>query len=309
MASSTFSFEQQTASRSYYRPIVITAVMLSILLVSLEAVTRLAFARLSHIEARIATDYRAALTTRPGGQARPTILLLGNSLLLEGLDYPGIRRAMAPANPVRFVVESTSYLDWYYGIRRLLSSGARPDRIVLCLNLSQLFMSRLRGDYSAYYLIRTPDLARAGREAGIDLTGISSLFFARYSLFYAGRNNLRSFVLHTVDAPYADAIHALTVVSGGDFTDHDALGAATRLDQLRALCAQYKVEFSFLLPPGFGHGSQGLMEAGRKANTPVLIPVAQNSWDSSRYTDNLHLNPAGAVEFTKLLAVELAKPR
>ena len=310
MLSSTFSSEEETLKRSYFRPIVGTVALLLLLLAGLEFGTRLVFRRLSRIEARTNADYRAALATRPGGGSHRSILLLGNSLLLEGLDYDTLRRVMEPrTTPVRFVVESTAYLDWYYGIRRLLSDGARPDRIVLCLNLSQLLSNKIRGEYSAFYLIRTPDLVSAGREAGLDLTGTSGLFFGRYSMFYAARNNFRNFALSTVDAPYEETLHKFTVAPGAQWSDAEVLAGATpRLNSLRTICTQYGVGFTFLLPPGFEKGAEGLIEAGRKSGTMVLVPVPQNSWQQDLYADGFHLNHKGAEKFTRLLAATLQQP-
>ena len=281
--------------------------MLLLLLAGLEAATRFGFQQISRVESRVHTDHLAALAIRQGGPSKPTILLLGNSLLLEGIDYDGLRRVMEPrATPVRFVVEQTMYLDWYYGIRRLFSDGARPDRVVLCLNLSQLLANSFLGDYSAFYLIRTQDLASAGREAGFDLTGISDLFFARYSLFYAGRSSLRNFALNSVIPAYGKVLHEFAIKPGRDFSDAEVLArAGPRLNSLRMLCSQYNVHFDFLLPPGFGNGGQGLIEAGRRTGASVLVPVPQNIWKPGLYQDSFHLNREGAVQFTRLLASTL----
>lgn len=307
MLLSTFSSEKAALKRSYFRPIAGTLALLVFLLAGLEFGMREVYSRVSRIEARTHADYQAALAIRPGGASHPNILLLGNSLLLEGIDYDGLRRAMEPrATPVRFVVESTTYLDWYYGIRRLLASGARPDRVVLCLSLSQLLTSRLRGEYSAFYLIQTPDLVRAGREAGLDLTGTSGLFFGRYSMFYAARNNFRNFALSRVDAPYEKTLHGFTAAPGAQFSDAEILAkAASRLGELRSICSQYGVEFTFLLPPGFGGGAEALAEAGRRTGTMVLVPVPLNSWKEDLYADGFHLNQKGATEFTRILASAL----
>jgi hypothetical protein len=307
MRLSTSSFESRAVRRSYVRPIVGTLAMLVVLLGVLEAATRVGFKRISHIESRTYSDYQAALAIRPGGPSHPSILLLGNSLLLEGLDYDGIRKAMeSRAQPVRFVVEQTMYLDWYYGIRRLFSEGARPDRVVLCLDLHQLLSNSILGEYSAFYLMRTQDLARAGKEAGLDLTGISGLLFARYSMFYAGRNNFRNFALNRADPAYLNILHGLANTPGQPLSDAQVLAAAApRLSKLRALCIQHNVEFDFLLPPGFEDGSEGLVEAGRSTGTSVLVPVAQRSWKPDMFRDDFHLNHEGAILFSKLLTSEL----
>jgi len=278
--------------------------MLVLILASLETITRFGFRRLSGMESRIATDHSNALTIRRGLPPSSTMLLVGNSLLLNGLDPDRFRAAMEPkVKPVRFVIEGTAYLEWYYGLRRLFDEGSRPDRVVLCMSMHQLLGNSTRGDYSAFYLFQTRDLLSVGRDTGLDLTGISSLFFSRYSLFYAGRTGLRNYILNTIDPAYAKVLKDIASGQADSLSDAQVLaGAPQRLIRLRMLCAQYNASFDFLLPPGFGTGSGGLVEAGRRTGTSVLIPVPQNSWKSDMFLpDNYHLNQKGAVRFTESL--------
>ena len=302
---------EQTRRRSYVLPITGTLTLFAVLLACLEGATRFGFTRISRIESRIHGEYVHAIAVGPGTPARPTILLLGNSLLLEDVDYESLQRTLASrVNTTRFVIEQTTYLDWYYGIRRLLAGGSRPDRIVLCLNVNQLLSSSIRGEYSAFYLFRTQDIAEAGRAAGFDLTKLSGLFLARYSLFYAGRSNFRNFALNAVDRSYAEVLHDFTTKPGPDFSNAEVLiQAAPRLNTVRELCARYNIRFDFLLPPGFGHGEAGLVEAGKRVGASVLVPVPENSWKPNKYRDGFHLNHEGAAEFTKLLAAALAPPK
>src|SRR5579863_7251708 len=67
-----------------------------LVLLSAEALSRFAFPRISQIEARITSDEREAKSIgAPVPGAPPTIFMVGNSLLLEGLDYPKIRTEMS----------------------------------------------------------------------------------------------------------------------------------------------------------------------------------------------------------------------
>jgi hypothetical protein len=60
-------------------------------------VATLAFAHVSRIQNRIITEYHAAQRVRSvGADGKPTMLLVGNSLLLEGLDLPKTQAALAP---------------------------------------------------------------------------------------------------------------------------------------------------------------------------------------------------------------------
>ncbi len=276
----------------------------------LELITRFGFSRISRIESRTLADYRAALATRQGGPAHPTTLLLGNSLLLEAVDTEELNRLIAPrASAARFVIEQTTYLDWRYGIERLLSEGSRPDRIVLATNLPQLMVSRIRGESSAYYLFRTRDIPEVGQELGYDLTSISGLYFARYSMFYAGRNNIRNFILFKLHPGYGNAIQGLVQPVPEAAAGVVLEVASKRLRKLREICAAYNVDFQFLLPPAFGRGGDALREAGGKAGVRVLMPVPMNSWDKTMFRDGFHATPEAATRFTKELAPLLLNPQ
>ncbi len=309
MSLSTSSSETQSLSRDYTRPIVITVVILLLFLIALEIGTRVGFSRISHIESRVNIGHAAALAARKGGPSHPTILLLGNSLLLEGVEYTALQQQLGSrADPILFAIEQTQYLDWYYGIRRLLDDGSRPDRIVLSMNLRHLTSDAIRGEYSAAYLFRTRDLKDVGSDINLNLTGISDLLFARYSMFYAGRLNVRNFSLGRIAPAYSTVLHNLNNTPKRAFSNAETLAiAAPRLAKLREACAEYQVDFDFLLPPGFEESSEGLLEAARQSGTSVLMPVPQNSWPADLYRDAFHLNHEGSVRFTKILSSTLLK--
>jgi hypothetical protein len=311
MPLSISSFEERTTTRNYSKPIVLAFTAIVCLLCGFEAWARFSFFRISRIESRTFRDHAAALAVRPGTDAKPSILLLGNSLLLEALDYDRIRADLqSKAVPTRFVIEQTAWLDWFYGIRRLLAEGSRPDRIVLCLAIPQLLSNNLRGEYSAFYLIQTSDLVEAGRSSGYNASRISNLFFARYSLFYAGLTPFRNFVLNRVALNYADALRGFIDSRLPPYTDQQVQAEATRrLGQLQGVCSQYHVRCDLLLPPGFRPpGDRGLLAAGKNTGTTILIPVPLDAWGKEMYRDGFHVNAAGMERFTDLLAAALQQP-
>jgi len=312
MPLSTSSFEERATVRSYTRPIGWALAAIILLLCGSEAWARFGFFRISRIESRIYRDHAAALAVRHQSDSRPSILLLGGSLLLEALDYDRIRAALQQdAVPTRFVVEQTAWPDWYYGIRRLFAEGSRPDRIVLCLDIPQLLGNSIRGESSAFYLIQTSDLIEAGRNSGYDLSRISNLFFARYSISYAGLNSFRNFVLNRVARSYADALRSFIDIHIPPYTDADVLAEATRrLGLLQSMCSKYQARCDILLPPGFGPpGESGLIEAGKRTGTAILIPVPLDTWGNEMYRgDRFHVTPAGAKRFTDLLVTALRQP-
>ena len=71
-------------------------------------------------QSRIASSYRAAAGAGEH-RAKRRSFCLGNSLPLEGINIPQLDSALGDNTIcVPFFVEQTEYLDWYYGMRRLL---------------------------------------------------------------------------------------------------------------------------------------------------------------------------------------------
>jgi hypothetical protein len=267
MPLSTFSSE--TAGR------IALATAAAFLLIG-EIGVRVAFTRISAIESRTAADYAAAnaIGSRPGD--KPSILLTGNSLLLEALDYPRVRADLADrARVVRFVIEQTLFWDWYYGIRRLLAAGARPGVIVLCMNPTHLISPAIRGEYSSYYLFQLTDIPGVAKAAHYDLTQASGLVFGRFSLLYAGRNNLRNFVLNRTDPSYGAWLHA---IKGGPpaQVSPEALerAAESRLRLFQEEVSRYGVRGVFMLPPEGVSGEREIITAAHNNGLELMAPIA-----------------------------------
>lgn len=289
-----------------------------LVLLGAEALSRSAFPRISQIEARITSDEREARSIgAPVPGAPPTIFLVGNSLLLNGLDYPKIRREMSgEARVVRFVIERTDYLDWYYGLHHMFESGVRPSTVVLCLNLGETVSSDTLGDYSARHLFGASDLLPVARQAGMDKTRTSGMVLAHWSAFYASRATIRNFILNKTDPPYAAAIHALADSNSKPLPPDDelVLKAGSRLAAIRQLCRQYGVELIFLIPPSVTRFNDLLASAARLQNMDFDFPFPLGTMDAEMFRpDRVHLNDKGAAVFTdaivRYLRARLAKRR
>jgi hypothetical protein len=277
-----------------------------VILLGAEILSRYAFPRISQIESRIRSDEHQAMSIRaPVPGSTPIVLLAGNSLLLRGLDYPKIRTEMAPdAQVVRFVIENTEYLDWYYGLHHLFASGARPSMVVLCLNLGQTVSFRTLGDYSARHLFGLSDLLPVAHEAGMDATRTSGLIIAHWSVFYASRATIRNFILNKTDPPYAAALHALadTAVSPLPPDDELVSKARARLDALQRLCNQYGVELVLLIPPSLGRYNELLASAADLQHVNFDYPLRTGALGPEFFRDGTHLNEKGAAVFTDAIA-------
>lgn len=273
----------------------------------LEVGTRYAFSHVSRIEQRIHAEHSAATAIRPV-DGKLSVLLVGNSLPLEAVDMRLLQQ-MLPTNvrATRFLIESTRILDWKYGLRRLFADGSRPDVIVLSVGVENMLPTAIRGEYSAFYLFRTSDIAEIADTLDYSLTQQTNLYVARFSMFYAGRNGLRNFVLNRVDAPYGMLLHALENVSQHR-TDTRAIEGATRgrLGDLRALCEINGTLLITLIPPGFAPEAEAaVLRGAAAARVTVLDPVPQNSWSDAMFRDGFHLNEIGANRFTRELAPQL----
>jgi hypothetical protein len=277
-------------------------------LVAGEIGIHVAYRKWSAIEGRIASEYRQVAAIRRARGEAPVILFLGNSLLLEALDVPGLRDRLAPrAQVARFAVEGTGFQDWHYGIRRLLAQGSRPDVIVLCMSAAGMLTPDIRGDYSSYYLFDLADIPAISRELRFDLTRTSSLLFAHFSLFYAARNNYRVFVMNRIDLPYSRIAQALGPHQSGTLPSGEVLVQAieSRMRVLRQDAAPSGLRVMLLVPPGSLPCDNELIQAGLRTGVDTMIPFRADTMPRNMFRDATHLNRDGSALFTAAVETEL----
>ena len=122
------SAARRESSRDFRPLCALLLCVVAALLGSVELVVRVGLPRISKIEGRIALEYRSALAIRHASGRSPNVLVVGNSWLLRGVDLPALQKSFAPNYSLtRCVIEQTSYLDWYHGMRALYARGSRPD--------------------------------------------------------------------------------------------------------------------------------------------------------------------------------------
>ena len=282
--------------------------MLALLMVIVELGARYLYPKFSRIERRITLDKKEVKSlVNQSQKTPPTVLLLGNSLLLRGLDYPKIQNDLTPtARPVRYVIENTDYLDWYYGLRRLFAEGVRPSMVLLCLNLGQTLSHGVL-DQSAWHLVGARDLLAVSRDAGLDTTRTSGLMFAHWSAFYAGRAGIRNYILNVTDPGYAAELHRLANHPPVLPSEEKMLAQSReRLRALDQLCRQNGVRFVLLIPPALGGRSDILLQAGTLDHIDVDAPIALGSLGPEFFrADRYHLNKKGATVFTDAIVRDL----
>jgi lysophospholipase L1-like esterase len=311
------SAQGRKTTRRLWRATIVTIASMALIIFSAEIFSRYAFPRFSQIERRISGDERQlTVLGDPTPGSAPTVVLVGNSLLLRGLEYPRIQTEMASdARILRLVIENTEYLDWYYGLHHLFVSGVRPSMVVVCLNLGQTVSTRTLGDYSARHLFGVADLLPVAHDAGMSATQTTGLVLAHWSAFYASRATIRNFILNKADPPYATVLHSLADGAVNSLpADNELLTIArVRLNAIEQLCTRYGVTFVLLIPPSLGRRNDLLESAARLQNVNYDYPLPSGTLGPEFFrADGTHLNEKGATVFTdaieRCLRVRINKP-
>jgi hypothetical protein len=300
--------DEATTKQSVQRATLVLILIMAGILMGAELSARFLFPHISQIQRRIVEDQRQVLAfSTPSRDAPPLILLVGNSLLLRGLDYPAIQAEFPDAHIVRYVIENTSFFDWYYGLNHLFRLGIRPTRVVLCLNVGQTITPEILGDYSARYLFDARDLLAVARDVGMDTTQTSNLFFAHWSSFYASRATIRNYLINVVDPPYASALHELARIPQPLPPESQMIAIArARLRAINQLCRRNNSDFIFLVPPSLSNLDEVLIKAAVMENVKFTVPLPAGTVGAEYFrVDAFHLNEKGATAFTKKLAREL----
>jgi hypothetical protein len=270
----------------------------------LEVAMRVALPRLSETQRRMEADAAVAFGLRPlSAQGEHTVLMVGNSLLEQGINRRQLQETMSPGYLVAYYpIEGTTYLDWLYGLRRIFADGSRPGTVVLCMSGRQLLSSATYGETFAYRLLQPHDLPQVMHEARLDMMTASAYLFATKSAWLGSRSALRVGLLQKW-LPRSDllAAHVTDVDPLPLLVNDQTLGRATaRLQSLQALAREHGARFVYLVPPSLNRADLGAVLAARAqaAGVEVLLPYAPAEMPPANFTDGLHLSPTGATDFT-----------
>lgn len=289
--------------------IIVLLTGLALILLGLEVISPVILTRLSRIERRVETETQAAHSLRPvTPDGRPTVLLVGNSLLLEGVQLDELQHTLAPQFDVsRFAIEQTHYLDWYFGLRRLLEEGARPSVIVLTLATDQLASRFTLGESFAHRQMSAIDFPLAVRHANLDKTTASTYWFAHWSNWLADKGFIRQDVMILL-VPNFRLLAARIADHGAHVGDPAVLleTAKQRLPQLHELAQTYGVRIVLLVPPTLRNDyAQEVQDLGNKAGVPVWLLSAPGEFQPNLFSDGFHLNAQGSEIFTTRLANQI----
>ena len=282
---------------------------LAAMLLALELGSPLILQHLSRTERRVEGELQAAKRLpQITSDGRPTVLLAGNSLLLEGVQLDHLHDTLASEYEVsRLGIEQTHYLDWYFGLRRLLQEGSRPSLIVLALATDQLASRFTLGEEFAHRQMSAQDFPLAIRESKLDRTTASTYLFAHWSNWLADKGVIRQRVLILL-VPNFRELAGRIADHAPHINNRDVLiGAARqRLPELKNLAQTYGVKIVLLVPPTLRDDhSREIQALAADTGVPVWVLSPPGEFPRSLYRDGFHLNDQGSEIFTNRLAQQI----
>ena len=266
--------------------------------------------RHSETYARVSRQYAEALRVRPAKPAEPTsVLMVGNSLLLEGVDVQRLQKLTAGQVRVYPVfLEGTGYYDWLYGLRRMFREGVRPQVVVLGVGVNSFLANSVRQDYVPLMFFDTQDAYELASDLKLDRTATSNLLLAHSSIFWDTRAVIRTQILRHTIPHYRELVSLLKPQPAIPPASVFQETADSRLQRLRELCEAHGAKLILLVPPTLSSevAVREMTAAAQKAGVETLVPVDPVALSAKYYQpDELHLNSEGAAIFTSELAASL----
>ena len=251
-------------------------------------------------------------------QLRPTaadgarsVLVVGNSLLLHGIDRNQLRALMGPSyQVVLYPIEGTTYLDWAYGLRRLFAEGSRPAVVVLCISTRHLLSDATDGEGFAHALMQFRDLGPVVRDSHLNMMTASAYFFANMSAWLGTRTTFRDGLLQRW-LPGADMLAAHLSVRDPVPLVANEKSVSRGVQRLRVAARRSPTNTT----PGSSiwcprHSTNWTLRRRWRPRrcrptSSVLIPFAPGEMPQAAFSDGFHLNPDGALSYTQRAAATL----
>jgi hypothetical protein len=260
--------------------------------------------------ARISRQYDEALKMRPAGVGEPpSVLMVGNSLLLHGVQVNRLQEMTSSRMRIYPIfLEATGYYDWLYALHGLFLRGARPQVVVLGVGVNYFLENGVRQDYAPMMFFNARDTLAVASDLKLDRTAASNLLLAHSSTFWDTRSAIRMQVLNHM-VPHLEELFSLVnqkpaIPERSEFAEI----SIPRLQRLRELCEANGAKLILLVPPTLDseNAISQMAAAAQAAGVDVSVPIDPATLSAKFYQpDGMHLNRDGAVLFTSALAKDL----
>src|SRR5713226_8638457 len=282
----------------------------ALLIIALEISSAYLLKHNSVTYARISRQYAEAVKMRPAGPGElPSVLMVGNSLLLHGVEMNRLQALTSASMRIYPIfLEATGYYDWLYGLQRLFRQGARPQVVVVGVGVNYFLKNGVRQDYAPMLLLDARDTLAVASDLHLDRTATSNLLLAHSSTFWDTRSAIRTQILSHV-VPHVEDLFLLVnprpaIPEGRKFEEI----TIPRLRTLRELCEAHGAKLILLVPPTLSSESavSQMAYAAHTAGVDISVPIDPAALSAKFYQrDGMHLNPEGAALFTSALAKDL----
>jgi hypothetical protein len=255
-------------------------VLLLVLVFGYAALEGLSYVRMhrgSGRGSRIMKEYREAIALTPtAANGSPTVLMVGNSLIREGVDMTALRAAAGGHYDLhRLVIESTAYNDWVVAIPALLQEGARPSVIMLTISPLQMNSHAAVSMETTHYLLNNTEVVDLVHRDGSGLNGYVGHFIEHISPLWGTRNSAQV-AFKDIIPGYRSIVYAIA-------------------------CRQYNVKLVYLaMPannPNGAYDAERIHRAADQYGVRFMRPVADDELHGDQYTDLIHLSPSGRAYF------------
>lgn len=284
----------------------------ALLILAIEFLSDFLLKHHSETYARVSRQYAEAVKMRPAKPGEPaSVLMIGNSLLLEGVDVGRLQKlTSSQMNICPIFLEATGYYDWFYALQRLFRQGAKPQVVVLGVGVNSFLANSVRQDYAPLMLFDMRDSLNVASDLKLDRTATNNLLLAHSSVFWDTRAVLRTQILRHIVPHYTELVLLLKPQPAIPPPHQFLTTAYSRLDRLRKLCEAHGTRLIILVPPtpSSEDAVRQMTIASQRAGVDTLVPIDPTALSAKYYqSDELHLNSEGAQLFTSALATFLPR--
>jgi hypothetical protein len=262
--------------------------------------------------ARVSQQYADAVKVRPAKPGEPiSVLMVGNSLLLEGVDVDRLQKLTSGQMRIYPIfLEATGYYDWLYGLQRLFRDGAKAQIVVLGVGVNSFLSNGVRQDYAPLMFFDARDALGVASDLDMDRTATGNFLLAHLSVFWDTRSVIRTQILQHIVPHSKELFLLLKRQPGIPPAPEFQVIANSRLERLRELCEAHGAKLIILVPPtpSSEDAVRQMTIASQKVGVDTLVPIDPTALSAKYYqSDELHLNSEGAAVFTSALATLLPR--